>query len=118
MATLNKDIANRLAAFEGNVLRRMYERIKLNENWRKRYNKELIRLFGDLDMLSFVKISRLNWICRLNRMGSERRVSKVFNNNPQGSQLRGRPKNRWWNCVRTSINKCKITNVKERSKWG
>jgi hypothetical protein len=25
-------------------------------------------------------------------------------------------KNRWWNCVQTDINKCKITNWKERSK--
>jgi hypothetical protein len=44
------------------------------------------------------------------------KVSQVFNNNPQGSQLRQRPKNRWWNCVQTCINKCKITNWKERSK--
>ena len=51
MATLNDDIVNRLAAFEGKVLRRMFERTKLNENWRKRYNKELIVLFGDLDIL-------------------------------------------------------------------
>jgi hypothetical protein len=113
MATLNKDIANRLAAFEGKVLRRMFERIKVYENWRMRYNKGLILLFGDLDILSFVRISRLNWICHFNRMSSKRRISQVFNNNPQGSRLRGRPKNRWWNSVRTVINKCKITDWKE-----
>jgi hypothetical protein len=28
--------------------------IKVRENWRKRYNKELMQLFGDLDILSFV----------------------------------------------------------------
>ena len=105
-----------MAALEGKVLRRMFERIKLNENWRKRYNKELIVLLGDLDILSLVRISRLNWICHLNRMGSKRKVSEVFNNNPKGSRLRVRPKNRWWNCIRTDINKCKITNWKERSK--
>jgi hypothetical protein len=37
--TLNKDIAKRLAAFGRKVLRRMFGRIKLNENWRKWYNK-------------------------------------------------------------------------------
>jgi hypothetical protein len=36
--TLNKDIAKRLATFEGKVLRRMSGGIKVNENWRKRYN--------------------------------------------------------------------------------
>jgi hypothetical protein len=66
----------------------MFERTKLNENWRKRYNKELIALFGDIDILSFVRISRLSWIDHVNRKGSTRRVRQVFNNNPQGSRLR------------------------------
>ena len=61
--------------------------IKLNENWRKRYNKEAVQLFGDLDMLSFVRISRLNWIGHVNRMDRKRIVSQVFNSNPQGSRL-------------------------------
>jgi len=120
VATLNKDFAKRLAAFERKVLRRMFERIEVNVNWRNPYNKELIRQFADLDILSFVRTSRLNRICHLNRMSSKRKVSQVFNNNPQGSRLRGRPKNRWWNYVRTDINKCKITNwkeVKNRAAW-
>jgi hypothetical protein len=70
---------------------------------------------GDLDILSFVRISQLNWIVHVNRMDSKRKVSQVFNNNPQGSQLRGWPKDRWWNCVQTDINECKITNWTERS---
>ena len=49
-------------------------------------------------------------------MDSKRKVREVFNDNPQGSRLRGRPKNRRSNCVQTGISKCKITNWKERSK--
>jgi hypothetical protein len=30
--------------------------------------KGLMQLFGELDIYSFVKISRLNWIGRVNRM--------------------------------------------------
>ena len=52
-------------------------------------NKELMQLFGDLDTLSFVRKSWLNWIAHVNRMDSKRKVNQVFNNNPQGSQLRG-----------------------------
>jgi len=48
--------------------------INLSENWRKRYNKELIQLFGDLDILSFVGVSRLEWIGRVNRMDSKSKV--------------------------------------------
>jgi len=86
----------------------MFGGIKLNENWRKRYNKELLQLFGDLDMLSFVRISRLNWIGDVNRMDSKRKASQAFNDNRQGSRLRGRPNKRWWNCAQTDIKKCKI----------
>ena len=113
--TLDKAIAKRLTTFERKVLRRMYGEIRVSENWRERYNKELMQLFGDTDILSFVRVGRLNWIGHVNRMDSKRKVSQVFNNNPQGSRLRGRPKNRW-NCVQTDISKCKITHWKERSK--
>ena len=59
-------------------------------------------------------LSRLTWIGRVNRIASKRQVSQVFNNNPQGIRLKGRPKNGWWNCVQTDINKYKIKNWKER----
>jgi hypothetical protein len=45
-------------------------------------------------------------------MNSKRKVSQVFNNDPQGRRLGGRPKNRWWNGVETDINKYKIKNWK------
>jgi len=51
-----------------------------------------MQLFGYLDILSFARISRLNWIGDLNRMESKRKVSPVLNNNPQGRQLTERPK--------------------------
>jgi len=60
--------------------------IKVNENWRKRYNTELMHLFGHLDILSFVRISQLNWIGHVNKMDSKGKVSQVFNSNPQGNQ--------------------------------
>ena len=75
-----------------------------------------MQLFGDLVILSFVRIIRPNWIGHVKRMDSRREVSQVFYNNPQESRLRVRPKNRWRNCVQTDINKCKITNWKEGSK--
>jgi hypothetical protein len=43
--TLNKDVGNRLYALERKVLSKMFEGIKENENWRKRYYKGLMQLF-------------------------------------------------------------------------
>jgi hypothetical protein len=68
------------------VLRRTFGRIKVKENWRKRYNEELMQLFGDLDILSLVRIHSLYWSGHVNRMDGK---SQVFKNNPQGSRLRG-----------------------------
>ena len=49
--TLQKDIDKPLAAFEIKILFRLFWEIKVNENWRKRYYKEIVQLFGDLDIL-------------------------------------------------------------------
>jgi len=59
---MNKNIVKRLTAFERDVSRRMFEGILEKENRRKRFNKELMQMFEDLDILSFVRISRLDWI--------------------------------------------------------
>jgi hypothetical protein len=83
---LNKDIAKWLATFRRKVLRRMCGGIKVNENWRKRCNTELMQLFGHLGILSFVRISHLNWTGLVKKMDSKRKVSQAFNSNPQGNQ--------------------------------
>jgi hypothetical protein len=66
--------------FGREVFRTMFGGIKVDEDWRKLYNTELMQLFGHLDMLSFVRISQLNWIGHGNKMDSKRKVSQVFNN--------------------------------------
>ena len=63
----------------------MFGGIKVNKNWRERYNKQLMQLFVDINILSFVRISWLNWIGHVKRMDSKRKVCQVFNDNPQGS---------------------------------
>ena len=82
---LNKDIAKGLAVCDRKILRRRSGGIKVDENWRKRHNKELMQVFGHLYIVSFDIISRLNWIGKANKMNSKRKLSQVFNNNPQGS---------------------------------
>jgi hypothetical protein len=51
----------------------MFVGIKANENWRKRYYKKLMQLFGDLDTLSLVRKSLLNWIGHVKQMDSKRK---------------------------------------------
>jgi hypothetical protein len=75
-----------------------------------------MQLYGGLDVVSFIRINRLRWIGNVNRMDNERMVCQVFDNEPQGSRPRGRPKCRWWDCVYGEIRKCKIRNWEQRSK--
>ena len=76
-----------------------------------------MQLFGDLDLdiLSFVRISWLNWIDCVNRMDSKIKVSHVLNSNFQGRRLRGQKK-RMVELIQADINKCNIANWKEKSK--
>jgi hypothetical protein len=77
-----------LATFGRKVLGRKSVGIEVYEDWRKQYNKELMQLFGDLEIISFVRISQLNWVGHVNRMDSKRKVIQMYDNNPQGSQTR------------------------------
>jgi hypothetical protein len=76
--------------YERRVLRRFGD-IKVNENCRKRYNEELMQLFGNLGALSFVRISLLNWICHVKRRERDIKESQLFNINLQEGRLKGQP---------------------------
>jgi len=51
------------------------EGITVGENWRKRHN-ELMQIFGDLEILPLVRISRLNLTGHVNRMNSKVKWSR------------------------------------------
>jgi hypothetical protein len=114
--TMSSEISKWLAVFEWKVLRKILGAIKINNCWRRGHNNELMQLYGDLDIVSFIRINRLRWIVHVNRMDNKRMVYQVFANQPQGSRPRGRPKSRWWDCVYGDIRKCKIRNWEQRSK--
>ena len=67
-----------------------------------------MNLYEDVDIISFIKLSRLRWIGHVNRMDKERKVYNIFYNQPQGTRVRGRPKNRWMDCVLSDIENTKL----------
>jgi hypothetical protein len=87
----------------------MFGGITVSGNWIK-------QLFGYLDILQFVRMSRHNLTGHVNRINITGKELQAFNNNPQGNRLRGPPKHGWWNCVQTYINRCKIKNWKKKLK--
>jgi hypothetical protein len=55
-----------LAVFERKVLRKILRAIKINNCWRRRHSNELMQLYGNLDIVSFIRINRLRWIGHVN----------------------------------------------------
>jgi hypothetical protein len=64
-----------MATFERTVLRKTFGGTKINENWRKLYNKELMQLFGDVDIYLLVRINNLCWSGHVNRMDIKSQVT-------------------------------------------
>ena len=109
-----------LTVFERKVLSKILEAVRVDDIW-KRYNSELMALYEDLDIVSFIKLNWLRWIGHIHRMENTRKITQVFYNNPQGSRQRGRPSFRRLDDVQTDLEKCGFRdwkpNVKDREEW-
>ncbi|KAJ4450459.1 hypothetical protein ANN_01884 [Periplaneta americana] len=102
---LNKNTCKQLAVFERKILRRIFGAIETVDGWRARYNNEIYELYKESDLEVHIRCQRLRWLGHVTRMETTRKVKIVFNNNPDGTRLRGRPRTRWWNCVRVDVNR-------------
>ncbi|PSN29155.1 hypothetical protein C0J52_28482, partial [Blattella germanica] len=110
---LNKNTCKQLAVFERKILRRIFGAIEAADGWRARYNSEVNTLYKEPDLETHIRFQRVRWLGHITRMEASRKVKMVFSNHPDGTSLIGRPRNRWWNCVRADVNRFKITNWSE-----
>ena len=90
--TVKKNDEQMLPTFERKVLRTIYGAVREGERWRKRYNFELKRDFGEPDIVTVVKVQRLRRAGHLMRMEENRAPLTLFRNNPEGRRGVGRPK--------------------------
>lgn len=104
-----------LLAFERKVLRTIFGGKREGENWRRRYNFELHRDFGEPDIVTSVKTQRLRWAGHLARMENERAPAVLFRNIPQGQRARGRPKARWVDGVQEDLRTLGVSNWQSRA---
>ena len=70
-------------------------------------------LYKEADLETHIRCQRLRWLGHIIRMENTRKVKIVFNNNPEGARLRGRPRTRWWNYVQADLNRFGIRNWRE-----
>jgi hypothetical protein len=58
----------KLGIFKRKILKRIFGVVKEVGQWRMRYNKELYELYKDVDLVTFIKLKRLQWAGHVQRL--------------------------------------------------
>lgn len=92
---MNAKAETALGVFERKILRRIYGPVNDNGQWRIRYNHELMDLYKETDIVTYIKLKRLEWAGHVCRMGSQRVNKRIVEGRIYGRRPVGRPKDRW-----------------------
>jgi hypothetical protein len=89
---LTKENERVLNTWEIKLMRKMYGPINEGGQWRIRTNIELQELYGERNMVAFIKKGRLRWLGHLERMDDNRVPKRVLYGRPGGRRKKGRPR--------------------------
>jgi hypothetical protein len=81
----------------------------------------LITKYKSQDIVTVIKIRRLEWLGHVIRMNETRSVKKILEGKSEGRRGRGRPKLRWINDVEADLRKFGVkrwrTKALNREEW-
>jgi hypothetical protein len=60
-------------------------------------------MYRNPNIVTTIKVRRLEWAGHLERMSDDKTVKKVFLGKPGGRRKAGRPKLRWLDCIENSL---------------
>jgi hypothetical protein len=103
--TLTSKIEKMLMTWERKILRKIYGPTKETGQWRIKSNEELITKYKSQDIITVIKIRRVEWLGPIIRMDESRSVKKIFEGKLEGRRGRGRPRLRWINDVEDDLRK-------------
>jgi hypothetical protein len=83
-----------LSTFERKILRTICGPVQDNGQWKIRYNKELCELYGEPDLVTCIKLKRLQWAGHVQRMEGTRISKKVFKAGFEGVRSVGKSRER------------------------
>ena len=86
-------------------MRKIYGPTKENGQWRIKTNVELRTKYKSQDIVTVIKIRRLEWLGHVSRMNETRSVKKIFEGKLERRRGRGRPRLRWINDVEDDLRK-------------
>jgi hypothetical protein len=67
-----------IMTWEREILREIYGRTYENGHWRIKINSELESKYKSQDIVSIIKVRRLEWLGHIIRMNETRTVKKIF----------------------------------------
>jgi hypothetical protein len=93
-------MASSLMTWERKVLRKIYGPKCEQGVWRIRTNLELQNVYRSPDIVTEIKVRKLEWLGHIITMDGARMAKKVFVSKPEGRHDIGRPKLRWLDDVK------------------
>jgi len=79
---------------------------------------EIDKLLEGADIVRFIKVQRIKWLGRVQRMDQARPTWKLLGWKRMGIRPVGRPRQRWQENVVEDLKMLKVTNWKETAKDG
>ncbi|XP_043064084.1 uncharacterized protein LOC122320073 [Drosophila ficusphila] len=104
-----------LGVFERKILCKIFGPFCVGDAYRIGLNQELYELYGDVDVVSRVKIHRLHWLVHIARMEEDASARKVFDAVIVGKRRRGRPRMRWQDQVMEALSTSGAANWRRRA---
>ena len=84
-------------------------------------NLELITKYKSQDIVTVIKIQRLEWLGHVIRMNETRSVKKIFEGKLEGRRGRGRPRLKWIDDVEDDLRKLGVKRWRakalDRDEW-
>ena len=99
-----------LHTFERKVLRTIFGPVYDQNRWRRRFNHELMQLYGQPDIVRTTKVNRLRWLGHVQRMDDDRIPKKILKSKPEGKRSAGRPKSRWCDAAFANLKSVGVTS--------
>jgi hypothetical protein len=84
-----------LPIFERKIFRRLYGSKYENWEWKSRTNRELEEMSKGENILKWIKGQRISWLGRLEKMEEGRMPKKIYTQELEGTNRRGRPRKGW-----------------------
>ena len=113
--TLPEKAIAALNIWERKVLRKIFGPVYDQGIWRVRTNLELKSLYKDMNIVTDIKIRRLEWLGHIIRMDGKRIPKLVLDAKPGGTRKVGRPRLRWLDDVQSDITKAGIKRWRQKA---